>query len=179
MFLVLGLGNPGAQYTTTRHNVGFLVVDALARRCGVSIDREQHGARTAKARVGSQPMTLAKPMKFMNLSGGPAQALASFYKLDVGQVVAVHDDLELPFGEVRHKLGGGHGGHNGLRDLNRHLGSGYHRIRVGVSRPPSGWDPADYVLGRWSDDEAQRLEEVVEQAADAVEALVSGRAGTT
>jgi PTH1 family peptidyl-tRNA hydrolase len=173
MLLVIGLGNPGAEYTSTRHNVGFLVVDSLARRTFSSIDRQQHGAKTAKVRWGDSPLILAKPMKFMNRSGGPAQALRGFYKLSLDQVVVIHDDLELPFGTVKVKLGGGHGGHNGLRDLHKHLGGNdYVRVRVGVSRPPPGWKPADYVLGRWSAEQANLLEDVVNMAADAVDTLV-------
>ena len=173
MFLVLGLGNPGPEHTATRHNVGFLVVDALARRSFVSVDREQHGALTTKTRLGSDAVVLAKPMKFMNLSGGPGQALRSFYKLDLEHVIVIHDDMEVPFGEVRVKLGGGHGGHNGLRDLHKRLsGNGYVRVRVGVSRPPQGWSPANYVLGRWSPEQSASLEDVVRLAADAVESIV-------
>lgn len=139
----------------------------------VSVDKEQAGALTVKTRIGDAPVVLAKPMKFMNLSGGPAQALASFYKVPPEGVVVVHDDLDIPFGDVRVKAGGGHGGHNGLRDLHSKLGTNaYLRVRVGVSRPPAGWDTADYVLGRWTDDEAARLEDVVADAADAVEAVV-------
>lgn len=174
MHLVVGLGNPGARYVDTRHNAGFLVVDAVARRQAVSIDRSQHGALTAKARFGSAAAVLAKPQEFMNLSGRAAQKLANFYKVeDLDHVVVVHDDMDLPFGDVRVKRGGGHGGHNGLRDLHKHLGGpGYVRVRVGVGRPPQGWDPANYVLGRWADDEASRLSDVVAEAADAVEAVV-------
>lgn len=179
MFLVVGLGNPGPRYADTRHNVGFLVVDVLARRAMVSMDKEQSGAKAVKAVVAGQPAVLAKPMQFMNVSGGPTAALATFYKLDRDQVIAVHDDMDLPFGDVRVKVGGGHGGHNGLRDLHAKLGGdGYVRVRVGVSRPPEGWDPADYVLGRWSDQESPRLEDVVGLAADAVEAVVRDGATT-
>lgn len=173
MHLVVGLGNPGAQYVATRHNVGFLAADAIARRAMVSIDREQHGALTTKARLGSTPLVLAKPQRFMNLSGGPTRALVDFYKADpASELVVIHDELELPFGEIRVKQGGGHGGHNGLRDLNKHVGNGYVRVRVGIGRPPAGWDVANYVLGRWSDEEHARLEEVVATAADAAESAV-------
>lgn len=172
MFLVVGLGNPGSRYLATRHNVGFLVLDQLARRSAASIDRPSHGAVTTKAQVGGQPVLLAKPQQFMNRSGGPVGQLASFYKVSAEQIVVVHDDLDLDFGAVRVKVGGGHGGHNGLRDLNQRLGNGYLRVRVGISRPPPGWDPANYVLAGWTDDESAQLEEVVHAAADAVEAVV-------
>ncbi len=172
MHLVLGLGNPGARYAGTRHNVGFLVADTLARRAGAGIDRDQLGAVVGKITVGGKPVTVAKPQKFMNLSGGPGQQLAAFYKVPVDHTVVVHDELDLPFGDVRVKVGGGHGGHNGLRDLIGRMGPEFVRVRVGVSRPPPGWETANYVLAGWSDAEASQLAEVVAQAADAVEAVV-------
>lgn len=172
MYLVIGLGNPGPQYALTRHNVGRLVVDQLARRFHTGLDREHMGAKTAKVRMGTEGVVLARLGCFMNESGGPAQRLASFYKLPTDHVVIVHDDLELPFGEVRVKEGGGHGGHNGLRDLAKHLGAGTLRVRVGISRPPRGHDTAAYVLGRFTDDESRQLDEITHHAADAVEVLV-------
>jgi PTH1 family peptidyl-tRNA hydrolase len=172
VFLVVGLGNPGARYVDTRHNVGFLVVDALARRASVGLDREQSGAKVAKATVASEPAVLVKPQKFMNLSGGPVHAARDFYKVELGRILVVHDDLDLPHGDVRVKVGGGHGGHNGLRDLLAHVGADFIRIRVGIGRPPEGWDSADYVLGRWSPDQASELPGLVERAADAVEHVV-------
>lgn len=174
MFLVLGLGNPGARYADTRHNVGFLVVDALARRCGASIDKQHFGALSVKTRLGDHPVVLGKPQEFMNCSGGPAIRLATFYKVPADHVIVVHDDLDLDFGDVRVKVGGGHGGHNGLRDLNKHVAEGaYTRVRVGISRPPPGWDPAEYVLGRWADAESAALADVVHTAADAVGTVVA------
>lgn len=173
MSFIAGLGNPGPRYTGTRHNVGFLVVDRIARRLGVSIDGEQAGAKVTKAHGWGGSVLLAKPWTFMNRSGGPVQALASYYKIPVEEVVVVHDDLDLPFGDVRVKRGGGHGGHNGLRDIHRHLGADHLRVRCGIGRPPSGWDTAAYVLGQWSSDEAEQLEAVVDQAADAAEAIVA------
>lgn len=172
MLLVVGLGNPGANYLDTRHNVGFLVVDRLARLASTGIDREQSGALVAKAQVADAPAVLAKPQKYMNLSGGPTHALRTFYKVEIGDVIVVHDEMDLPFGDVRIKVGGGHGGHNGLRDLVQHVGAGFVRVRVGVGRPPDGWDPAAYVLGRWSADQAAALPDLVDRAADAVASIV-------
>jgi PTH1 family peptidyl-tRNA hydrolase len=172
VFLIVGLGNPGAEYTATRHNVGFLVVDSLARRIAVAVDRGPHGAHQGKGRIGSTPVLLAKPMTYMNLSGGPTRAICDFFKVGTDKVIVVHDDVDLAFGSVRVKLGGGHGGHNGLRDLNKHLGADYARVRVGISRPPPGWDTADYVLGRWTPDEAAHLDDIVSAAVDAVERVV-------
>jgi len=119
MHLVVGLGNPGARYAKTRHNVGFLVVDELARRWGCAVDRAQFGADVGAGRLpgGQEPVVLCKPQSFMNLSGQPVSSLKGYYKVELPQVVVVHDDVDLPFGDIRVKVGGGHGGHNGLRDL--------------------------------------------------------------
>lgn len=173
MFLILGLGNPGRRYDETRHNAGFLIADRLASRWGFSCDKAQFGALTGSGRVGQVPVVVAKPQAFMNLSGQPAVSLKGYYKVENEQIIAIHDDLDLDFGVVRVKLGGGHGGHNGLRDLNQKLGgNGYLRVRIGISRPPEGWDTADYVLGRWSDAERARLDEMVGLGADAVETIL-------
>ena len=169
MILVLGLGNPGRRYVNTRHNVGFLVVDRLAGRQGCSITRNQLGAQVETVGLGTERAILAKPQSFMNLSGQVAASLRGYYKVENDAIVVVHDDVDLPFGDVRLKVGGGHGGHNGLRDLKAKLGrEGFVRVRVGVSRPPPGWDTADYVLGQWTAAEAADLDSVVDAAADAV-----------
>lgn len=172
MFLVIGLGNPGRRYEKTRHNAGFLVVDRLATRAGVSCDRAQLGALVSRQPIVGQDVVLAKPQSFMNLSGQPGASLRGFYKVETSEVIVVHDDLDIPFGEVRLKVGGGHGGHNGLRDLNEKIGAGYVRVRFGVSRPPEGWDTADYVLTAWSGRELETLDAVLDKAADAVEAVL-------
>lgn len=172
MYLVAGLGNPGPRYVDTRHNVGFLVVDRLARRAATAIDGERHGARHGKARLADQTVLLLKPWTFMNLSGQPTQAHAAFHRVDSDHVIVVHDDMDLPFADVRVKVGGGHGGHNGLRDLERHVGRDTLRVRCGIGRPPQGWDPANYVLGRWSSAEADALDAFVDAASDAVESIV-------
>lgn len=174
MHLVLGLGNPGRRYERTRHNVGFVVVDRLSERWGEAIEKKQFGALVGSARIRSSPAVLGKPQSFMNLSGQPAASLKGFYKLTNDKIVVVHDELDLPFGEVRLKQSGGHGGHNGLRDLQQKLGGNdFLRVRVGISRPPEGWDTADYVLGNWSSDEEAEISDVVERACDAVEAILS------
>ena len=173
MHLVLGLGNPGRRYERTRHNVGFLVVDRLAERAGEACNQKKFGAEIASVRIGRTPAVLAKPQSYMNLSGQPAASLKGYYKAENDEIVVVHDDVDLPFGDVRVKRGGGHGGHNGLRDLQSKLGGNdFIRVRVGISRPPEGWDTADYVLGKWTDAEQRELPEVVDQAADAVRAVL-------
>jgi peptidyl-tRNA hydrolase, PTH1 family len=146
-FLVAGLGNPGPRYEVTRHNAGFIVVDHLGDDLGASYWKDEAGAKTAYVRHGDAEVVLAKPQSFMNVSGNAVSALAERYEVSLGQMIVVHDDIDLPEAAVRVKAGGGHGGHNGLRSLHQRLGSGdYLRVRVGVGRPPGRQDPADYVL---------------------------------
>lgn len=173
MFLVLGLGNPGRRYERTRHNAGFLVLDRLAARTQTTLSDRQFKAEVGKGLLHGSPVILAKPQTFMNLSGEAAVSLRGYYKVTDDRIVVIHDDVDLPFGDVRVKKGGGHGGHNGLRDLHARLGGGHYiRVRFGVSRPPPEWDTADYVLGNWTTQESARLDEIVDVAADAVEAVV-------
>lgn len=173
MRLVVGLGNPGRKYADTRHNAGFLVVDRLAQRLGAPVDQKQFGAEVGKATFGAVPAILAKPQGYMNLSGQPVASLRGYYKVEADQIVVVHDDLDIPFGDVRVKKGGGHGGHNGLRDMQAKLGTNdFVRVRFGVSRPAPGQDTADYVLGDWSSTERDQLDAIVDRAADAVESVV-------
>jgi PTH1 family peptidyl-tRNA hydrolase len=173
MHLVVGLGNPGARYERTRHNAGFLVVDRLASRAGVGVERKQHGALVESARLDGNPVVFAKPQTFMNLSGQAVASLRGYYKVADDAVVVIHDDVDLPFGDVRVKKGGGHGGHNGLRDLNQKIGQTYVRVRFGVGRPPEGWDTADFVLANFTADEEAQLPALVDEAAAAVGLVVS------
>lgn len=168
MVLVLGLGNPGRRYERTRHNVGFRVVDRLAERQSTVVERSQFNTLWELVRLGGGPVILAKPQTFMNLSGQAAASLRGYYKLGNESIVVVHDDIDLPFGDVRVKKGGGHGGHNGLRDLNAKIGADYVRVRLGVGRPPDGWDTADYVLAAFSTAEEPQVEQLIDRAADAV-----------
>ncbi|MEH1130618.1 aminoacyl-tRNA hydrolase [Micromonospora sp. CPCC 206061] len=176
-WLVLGLGNPGKEYARNRHNVGFLVADLLAGRIGAKFGRHRRAvAEVAEGRLGygGPKVVLAKPLTYMNLSGGPAAALAQFYKVPIGQVIAVHDELDLGYGQVKAKLGGGEGGHNGLRSMSKSLGGKeYARVRFGIGRPPGRQDPADYVLSDFSAVERKELEFLVDRAADVVEAIVT------
>jgi len=166
--LVIGLGNPGPEYEHTRHNAGFLVVDLLAQTLGASYWRDEAGCKTAKVRLGTEELILAKPQAFMNVSGKPVKKLLEIYGVEIGQVVVVHDDLDLPEGDIRAKSGGGHGGHNGLRSLHDTVGDDYLRVRVGIGRPPGRMDPADYVLEPLRGDKLQRLEDSIPEAAQAV-----------
>lgn len=175
-FLVIGLGNPGAAYAGTRHNAGFLVVTLLAERAGSrfkSFKGAGGRAEVVEARLGGVPAVLARPQSYMNESGGPVASIARFYKIPVDRVVIVHDDLDLPFGALRLKRGGGDGGHNGLRSITASLGSkDYLRVRLGIGRPPGRQDPADYVLRNFTSAQRKELGYHVDRAADAVEALL-------
>src|SRR6478672_11047046 len=146
-FLVVGLGNPGPKYAATRHNAGFMVVDLLAERLGGKFKAHKGRADVVEGRLAGQPVVLAKPKAYMNESGGPVVSIARFYKVPIERIVVVHDELDLPYGSLRLKRGGGDGGHNGLRSTTSALGSkDYARVRVGIGRPPGRQDPADYVL---------------------------------
>jgi len=173
-FLVVGLGNPGPRYAATRHNAGFLVADLLAERMGGRFKAHRSNADVLEGRLAGRSVALAKPRSFMNDSGGPVVNAARFYKAPVESVIVVHDELDLPYGELRLKRGGGDGGHNGLRSISSALGSKeYLRVRFGIGRPPGRQDPADYVLREWSSTERKDLAYHVDRAADAVEALLS------
>jgi PTH1 family peptidyl-tRNA hydrolase len=168
------LGNPGPGYAGNRHNVGFMVADLLAERSGGRFKRHKAGAEVVEGRLGGERVVLAKPQSYMNLSGGPVAGLCQFFKVVPERVVAVHDELDLPYGTLRLKLGGGDNGHNGLKSLTRSLGTReYHRLRFGIGRPPGRQDPADYVLRDFSAAERKELDYFVDRAADAVEKLIT------
>ncbi|MBF6195379.1 aminoacyl-tRNA hydrolase [Nocardia beijingensis] len=172
--LVVGLGNPGPEYERTRHNVGFLVADVLAERVGGRFAvHKKSGADLLQARLDGRQVLIAKPRSFMNLSGRPVAALAKFFSVPPTEVIVVHDELDLPFGAIRLKRGGGEGGHNGLRSVSSALTTkDYLRTRIGIGRPPGRQDPADYVLKPFSAPERKEVPVIVEQAADAVELLL-------
>lgn len=173
MFLVVGLGNPGNRYTNTRHNVGFLAIEELAARVGASLNKNVFGAMVGEGSLKGKKVWLAEPQLFMNLSGQPVSSILGYYKIDKANLIVVHDELDLPFGQLRIKKGASPGGHNGIKDIHRLLGPEYIRVRVGVNRPPPGWQVADYVLSPWSAEESLQLSTVLKDAADAVESLVS------
>ena len=175
-WLVVGLGNPGPGYSRHRHNIGYMVVEELASRLGATFKTHKAKALVATGRlaVGGHKLILAKPGTFMNLGGSPTASLAKFYNLQAEHVVAVHDEIDLPFDTVKLKLGGGEGGHNGLRDISRTLGTkDYYRVRAGVGRPPGRADAASHVLRDFSTAENKTLPFLIDNAADAVELLVA------
>jgi PTH1 family peptidyl-tRNA hydrolase len=172
--LVVGLGNPGAKYHDTRHNVGFRVIDVLARRWSVDQWREQHQALVARVREGDEPVLLAKPMTFMNLSGDAVAALAGFYKIDVPDVLVVLDEVALPLGRLRAGRGGSAGGHNGLKSIIGRFGTQeVPRLRIGVGRGDARRDLADHVLGTFAPDERELVEAAVLRAAEATVMFVT------
>ncbi|OIJ62978.1 aminoacyl-tRNA hydrolase [Streptomyces mangrovisoli] len=178
-WLVVGLGNPGPEYAMNRHNVGFMVADLLAERIGGKFKRAGKAqAQVVEGRIGppgpaNRRVILAKPMSYMNLSGGPVNALRDFYKVSAAQVVAVHDELDIDYGTLRVKLGGGDNGHNGLKSITKAMGPDYHRVRFGIGRPPGRMQVADFVLKDFSSGERKELDYFVDRAADAVECLVT------
>jgi peptidyl-tRNA hydrolase, PTH1 family len=179
VWLVVGLGNPGREYEQNRHNIGFHVADLLAARLGIRFARHRRAvAEVGEGRLGvgvdAPRVVLAKPMTYMNLSGGPVAALRQFYKIAPAQVLALHDELDLPFGQVRAKFGGGEGGHNGLRSMTQSLGTkDYARTRFGIGRPPGRQDPADFVLSDFSSVQRKELDFLIDRAADIAEAIMT------
>ncbi|MEO6957402.1 MAG: aminoacyl-tRNA hydrolase [Antricoccus sp.] len=173
--LVAGLGNPGAQYENTRHNVGFMVADLLAARSGASFKSHRAGALISEAHLGSPPAPraiLAKPSSFMNLSGGPVSGIAKYFNVAADNIVVVHDELDLPFGTLKLKFGGGDNGHNGLKSITKSLSTrDYIRVRIGIGRPPGRQDPADFVLRGFTTTERAEVAILIEEAADAVEMI--------
>ncbi|MEV0584202.1 aminoacyl-tRNA hydrolase [Nonomuraea sp. NPDC050310] len=168
-WLIAGLGNPGAEYAGNRHNAGFMTLDELAARAGGRFKAHKSRAEVLE----TQRAVLAKPLTFMNLSGGPTKFLADFYKIPVERIIVVHDELDVPYGALRAKLGGGDNGHNGLKSITKALGSrDYLRVRFGIGRPPGRMDPAAYVLRDFATAERKDLPFLVDRAADLTESLM-------
>lgn len=168
-FLVVGLGNPGPKYEDTRHNIGFQVADELAARARAGRWREACRALVAEGRLAGEPVVLAKPQTYMNRSGDAVGRLVDRFGVDLERLIVVHDDLDLPFGAIRIRVRGGHGGHNGIRSILAVLGTGeFVRVKVGIGRPQGKGDVADYVLSPFSADEAVEIPAIRARAADAV-----------
>ncbi|MEN8655716.1 aminoacyl-tRNA hydrolase [Streptomyces sp. 21So2-11] len=177
-WLIVGLGNPGPEYAANRHNVGFMVADLLAERMRSKFKAHKARAQVVEGRVGApgpagRRVVLAKPLSYMNLSGGPVAALRDFYKVETANIVAIHDELDIDYGVLRLKLGGGDNGHNGLKSMTKSMGPDYHRLRFGIGRPPGRMQVADFVLKDFSSTERKELDFFVDRAADAVECLVT------
>ncbi len=173
-WIIVGLGNPGPEYAGNRHNAGAMVLALLAERIGARFKAHRTRNDIAEGRLAAQSVTLARPRSYMNLSGGPVAALAAFYKLPPERLLVIHDELDVGFGSVRLKLGGGDNGHNGLRSITQSLGTrDYYRARLGIGRPPGRMDAAAFVLKDFSAPERKELPFVLDRCADAVEALLA------
>lgn len=166
--LLAGLGNPGEQYSRTRHNIGFDVVDALASRAGCRVNKEKFGAAYAGTRMGRQDILLVKPLSYMNRSGVPIQKLAAYFKIDINDIIVVHDDMDLAFGKIKIVQGRGHGGHNGIRSIIDAFGQkACVRVRVGIGRPDGDRSVTGHVLGKYTPDQQAGLDQVIDDACDA------------
>jgi PTH1 family peptidyl-tRNA hydrolase len=171
--LIVGLGNPGAEYARTRHNAGFWLVDELARRHGGAFRMEgKHQGELARIRIGGDEVWLLKPMTYMNRSGGPVSSVLGFYKVPPAQMLVAHDEIDLPGGTVRLKEAGGHGGHNGLRDIIAAQGDAFWRLRIGVGHPGTSKEVVDFVLTRAGADEQRAIDETIVAGADAIEEML-------
>lgn len=175
-WLIVGLGNPGPEYAVTRHNIGQMVLDELANIVGGNFKKHSKArAQVLEGRlgVGGAKVVLAKPLTYMNVSGGPVSALAQFYGIDPEKIIVVHDELDIPFDSIKLKIGGGEGGHNGLRDITKALGTkNYYRVRTGIGRPPGRMQTADFVLKPFSQLERKELPFLISDSAQAVELLI-------
>lgn len=170
-WIVFGLGNPGDQYASTRHNAGQMVTNYLAS--GIKLSTHKSRCEIADIRVAGCPVTIAKSKLYMNESGAPLKALADFYKVSAKNIIVVHDEIDIPFNTIRLKIGGSDNGHNGLKDITKHFsGPDYYRVRIGVGRPPAPQDPADFVLKPFSTTEKKELDDFIARGALAVERLI-------
>jgi peptidyl-tRNA hydrolase, PTH1 family len=175
--LLVGLGNPGSKFERTRHNVGFRIARLAAEKIGVALDQTRWNAVLGMGRARGEHVAVVLPQTFMNVSGESVGHAARFWKIEPGHLVVAHDELDLDLGRIQVKVGGGDGGHNGLKSLRQHLGPDFVRVRFGIGRPPHGWDPADFVLARFAAEEEAVVEERVPVAAEAaVAALLEGTA---
>ncbi len=174
MRLIIGLGNPGKRYSLSRHNMGFLVLENLAKRASINIDSNKFDSCFGKGVISGVPVVVVKPQTFMNLSGISVGKLARFFKVDIEDVIVIHDDLDLSFNEIRVKEGGGDGGHKGLRSVIDHLGGlDFIRVRLGIGRPAQNERVEGYVLERFSEEEVKILPDIVTRASDAVVLAIS------
>ena len=176
MFVIVGLGNPGKKYEYTRHNAGFIAIDALADKYGISISEKKHKALCGSGVIEGNKVVLVKPQTFMNLSGESVRSIMDFYKIDPEEdMLVIYDDISLAPGNIRIRKKGSAGGHNGIKSIIAHAGTqNFMRVKVGVGEKPSGWDLADYVLGHFSDEDNVKLKEIMPDIIQAVTFMVQG-----
>ncbi len=173
MFLIVGLGNPGSEYAGTRHNAGFMAVDAIAEKYGFGMWRNKFDGLIAEGQIENEKVYLLKPQTFMNLSGNSVVKVAMFYKILPNNIIVVHDDMDLDVTQIKAKTGGGSGGHNGLKSIDAHITNGYHRVRLGVGHPKTGGEAVvNHVLSRFSKSEQESLDSNIELAADNIGILL-------
>ena len=178
MYVVVGLGNPGKQYENTRHNVGFNVIDILAKEYDISVTKIKHKALIGEGRIGSEKVLLVKPQTYMNLSGETLIDIYKYYKVDLDNIIVIYDDIDLDVGKLRIRKKGSAGTHNGMRSIIKCLGSNeFPRVRVGISKPKNGQDLADFVLSRFSKEDEKSLQESFENSVAAVDCTVRGHTG--
>ena len=177
MFLIVGLGNPGSEYENNRHNIGFMAADSIVRRYSFSPFKTKFSGEIAEGNVEGKKVLVLKPSTFMNDSGRSVIAAVNFYKLVVGDLVVLHDDLDLPVGKIKAKTGGGAGGHNGLKSIDAHCSSDYMRVRFGIGRPQTKEDVVNYVLGNFSKADRQVIDDECDDVADALPVLLSQGSG--
>lgn len=173
VWLVVGLGNPGLGYSANRHNIGQIVIDELAADVGAKFKVHKSSSVTAQISFAGQQLVLAKSTGYMNTSGGPVQGLMSFFKVPPARLIVIHDELDIGFGDIRSKVGGGHAGHNGLRDIIARVGADFHRLRFGIGRPPGNQDVSGFVLSNFNSDERAELPRLTEVSLQKLEQLVS------
>ena len=174
MKIIAGLGNPGAEYAQTKHNVGFMLVDALAERLNAPAWKEDFFSAITEVRIGGEKVFLVKPLTYMNNSGEALGPMLSYYKVDVDDLVVVHDDMDIPAGTVRIRKKGGSGGHNGIKSILTHVGSeGFARVRIGIGRPPAGWTVINHVLAPFSSEDAPKIRAAIDYLLPAAECIVT------
>jgi PTH1 family peptidyl-tRNA hydrolase len=174
MYIIVGLGNPGTEYKHTRHNIGFMVLDKLSSRHNIKPAKKSKSALSGKGRINSENVMIVAPMTFMNNSGMAVKEIMRYEKTDLSQLIVIYDDLDLDPGRVRVRFGGGSGGHNGIKSIVSHMGSGdFIRVRIGIGRPPGRMNPSDYVLGSFNKNEREEIEFSIDNAADAVDYIIA------
>ena len=174
MKIIAGLGNPGAEYAHTKHNVGFMLVDVLAEKLGAASWKEDFFSALTEVRIGGEKVFLVKPLTYMNNSGEALGSMLSYYKLDVDDLVVVHDDMDIPAGMVRIRRKGSSGGHNGIKSIIAHVGSeDFARVRIGIGRPPAGWTVIHHVLAPFSTEDAPKIRAAIDYLLPAVESIVT------
>lgn len=172
MFLVVGLGNPGSEYENTRHNAGFIAADAIIRRYNFSKETKKFDALVSQGIIESEKTIILKPQTYMNLSGNAVLKASSFYKINPNNIIVIHDDLDLEVGKIKIKLGGGTGGHNGLKSIDSHIGKEYIRIRIGIGKPKENIETANHVLNKFSKAEMTILEEIIDLISQNINILI-------